>query len=257
MPLLVLHRPILRNILLVVSLVLTCSSLPVPAAPAQRPGHIGGGGHIAAPPHVIAPPHVVVPPAPHATIPQPRFSAGSPLTGARIPPGSRFRPGQIDIFRPRLFFGVPFFRFGLGFGFNPAWSPTCGAVWGWGSNCYPLPFYSYGLQNSLTPQSYEIPVYWYGAEQHDLVWLYLKDGTVYPVTDYWFVNGQTHFTMIAGDPTKSVEHVIAFDELDLQKTTYINTHRGFRIVFRDAPWQQYLRDHPDASPPETPPTHSN
>jgi hypothetical protein len=156
-----------------------------------------------------------------------------------------------------VFFGVPFFRSGLGLGFNPAWWPTCGASWGWGFNCYPLPFYTYGFDNRLTPQAYETPVYSYGREEHELVWLYLKNGTVYRVTDYWFVNGQAHFTMIEDDPTKPIEHVIPFDELDMQKTTYINTHRGFRIVYRDAPWQQYLRDHPDVTPTDMPPPQNN
>lgn len=251
-----LHRSLLRNILIVIPSLLTFS-VQIPVAFAQRPGHIGGAGHVGgggriAPPHVIVPPHVVVLPASHAAISQPRVWAGSPLAGARVP-GFRFRPQSIHVFRRRVFFGAPFFRFGLGFGFNPAWSPTCGSVWGWGFNCYPLPFYAYGVENYLTPQTYEIPVYAYGAEEHDLVWLFLKNGAVYRVTDYWFVNGQTHFTMIEDDPTKPVEHVIPTNELDLQKTTYINTHRGFRIVFRDAPWQQYLRDHPDTSPPDLPP----
>jgi hypothetical protein len=256
----VLHRSLPRNILLLVSCIQACCSIQIPAAFAQRPGHVGGGGHVAGGAR-IAPPRVVVPPPPHPTVSQPRVWAGSPLAGTRIPPGFRFRPGPTNGLRRRVFFGAPFFRFGLGFGYNPAWSSTCGAVWGWGFNCYPLPFYSYGVQNYLTPQTYEIPVYSYGypygGEEHDLVWLYLKDSTVYPVTDYWFVNGQTHFTMIGDDPTKPAEHVIAFDELDVQKTTYINTHRGFRIVFRDAPWQQYLRDHPDLSPPEVPPPQNN
>jgi hypothetical protein len=43
----------------------------------------------------------------------------------------------------------------------------------------------------------------------------------------------------------------------VQKTIYVNTHRGFRIVFRDEPWQQYLKDHPDVLPPEVPPSQQN
>jgi len=216
-----LHRSLLRIILLSVTCALACSSFQVPAAFAQRPGHIGGGGH---PSGRIAPPHVIVP---------------------------------RSVLRRRVFFGAPFFRTGFGLGFNPAWWPTCGVSWGWGFNCYSLPFYTYSFENYLTPQAYETPVYWYGREGHDLVWLYLKNGSVYRVTDYWFVNSQAHFTMIEDDPTKPIEHVIPFDELDLQKTTYINTHRGFRIVYRDAPWQQYLRDHPDVTPTDMPPPQNN
>jgi hypothetical protein len=249
-----LHRSLLRNIFLFVACVLAWSSVQIPASFAQRPGHIGGGGHLGGGGR-IAPRHAVVPPASHAPISQPRIWAGSPLPGSGI---RSFGYGQcpINVLRRRVFFGVPFFRFGIGLRFNPTWWPTCGALWDWGFSC-PLPFYAYGVENYLTPQTYEIPVYSYGREEHDLIWLYLKSGTVYRVTDYWFVNGQTHFTLIEDDPTKPVEHVIPFDELDVQKTTYINTHRGFRIVFRDAPWQQYLRDHPDVTPPDVPPLQSN
>jgi len=100
---------------------------------------------------------------------------------------------------------------------------------------------------------YEAPVYVYGGDERDQIWLYMKDGTVYGVTDYWLVNGQMHFSMIVDDPTKAAEHAIPYDDLDVQKTIYVNSHRGFRIVFRDEPWQQYLKDHPDTAPPDVPP----
>jgi hypothetical protein len=29
--------------------------------------------------------------------------------------------------------------------------------------------------------------------------------------------------------------------------------RGFRMAFRDEPWQQYLKDHPDLTPPDLAP----
>ena len=125
---------------------------------------------------------------------------------------------------------------------------------GWGYDCYPVPFYGYGLGNYVPLQTYENPVYVYVPEERDLVWLYLKDGTVYDVTDYWFANGQVHFSMLEDDPTKPAEHVVPYNELDVQKTTYVNTRRGFRIVFRDEPWQQYLKDHPDLTPPDVPPS---
>jgi hypothetical protein len=59
-----------------------------------------------------------------------------------------------------------------------------------------------------------------------------------------------HFSMVEDDPTKPAEHVVPLDELDLQKTIDVNTRRGFRMVFRDEPWQQYLKDHPDLTPPD-------
>jgi hypothetical protein len=44
--------------------------------------------------------------------------------------------------------------------------------------------------------------------------------------------------------------VVPKEQLDVQKTTYVNSARGYRMVVRDAPWPQYLKDHPDANPPE-------
>jgi hypothetical protein len=35
--------------------------------------------------------------------------------------------------------------------------------------------------------------------------------------------------------TKPVEHVIGFDELDLQRTVDVNTQRGFGFVLRSEP----------------------
>jgi hypothetical protein len=149
---------------------------------------------------------------------------------------------------------------------NSLWWPTCGPslgwAWGAGFECYPFPFYGYnygpyGFGSNLIPQMYESPVYVYGGDGRDLIWLYLKDGTAYSVTDYWLVNGQMHFSMIEDDPTKPAEHAIPYDDLDVQKTIYVNTHRGFRIVFRDEPWQQYLKDHPDLTPPDVPPPQKN
>jgi hypothetical protein len=51
--------------------------------------------------------------------------------------------------------------------------------------------------------------------------------------------------------------VIPFDELDLQRTIDVNTRRGFRMVLRDEPWQQYLKDHPDLTPPDLRPPQKN
>jgi hypothetical protein len=89
-------------------------------------------------------------------------------------------------------------------------------------------------------------VYVYGEERPDLPQLFLKDGTVLNVTDYWLVDDQLHFAMIEEEEygTKPAEHVIPFDALDLQMTIDANTRRGFRFVLRNEPLEQYLRDHP-------------
>jgi hypothetical protein len=259
--------------LIVAACLLACVWAQTPAL-AQHPvhpgagghtgvGHAGGGGRMGAP--VAAP------------IARPRGFAGprglgphgvGPRPGGIGPRGFGFRQGPIGVFRHRRFFGAPFFRpgaglrFGLGLKVNSLWWPTCGPslgwAWGAGFDCYPFPFYgygygAYGFENYLAPQMYEAPVYVYGGDERDQIWLYLKDGTVYGVSDYWLVDGQMHFSMIEDDPTKPAEDAIPYDDLDVQKTIYVNSHRGFRIVFRDEPWQQYLKDHPDTAPPDVPP----
>jgi hypothetical protein len=267
----------LKKILIVASCVLASAWAQTPALAQHPGGHTGGGEHPSSGGRMGAPysaprPRVFAGPGagPHGAGPR---LAGVGHLGARG--GFRFRQGPI--FRHQVFFGAPFFRpgvgfrFGVGLGFSSLWWPTCGPssgwAWGWGFDCYPLPFYGYGyggygyggygFENYGTPQTYENPVYPYGGEERDLIWLYLKDGTVYGVTDYWLVNSQMHFSMVEDDPTKLAEHAIPYDELDVQKTTYVNTHRGFRIVFRDEPWQQYLKDHPDLTPPDLPPPQQN
>jgi hypothetical protein len=75
------------------------------------------------------------------------------------------------------------------------------------------------------------------------------------VTDYWLVDDQLHFTMIEEDGTKPAEHVIPLDALDLQTTVDANTQRGFRVMLRNEPFEQYVRDHPESPPPVVTPPH--
>ncbi len=84
----------------------------------------------------------------------------------------------------------------------------------------------------------------YGEESQDLPQLFLKDGTVLNVTDYWLVDDLLHFTMIEQEGTTPVEHVIPFEALDLQRTIDVNTGRGFHFMLRNEPVEQYMRDHP-------------
>jgi hypothetical protein len=253
---------ILKKILIVAACVLTFARVETPALAQHPGGHAGGGGHVGGGARMSTP--VRVPMAP------PRVGGGLRGVGPRGvglgaagvgAGGFRFRPGGFHVFRRRLFFGAPLFRFGYGLGFNSLWWPTCGPyggwAWGGGFDCYPVQSYGFGFENYVTMPPYENRVYEYGGDERDLIWLYFKDGTVYGVSDYWFVNGQVHFSMAEDDPTKPAEHVIPYDQLDVQKTIYVNTRRGFRIVFRDEPWQQYLKDYPDLTPPDVPPAQNN
>jgi hypothetical protein len=137
------------------------------------------------------------------------------------------------IFVPSRFgFWGPLYGFRLGLRFNAIW-PNCGPYWGFAPiyNCYVLPMYISD------------------GGGRELAQLYLKDGTVYNVTDYWLVDNQLHFTTIDDSGTQWVEHTVPFDQLDLQKTTDVSKQRGFRFVLRNEPLQEYLRDHPEIGAP--------
>ena len=237
-----------RKIRIAAACALACAWMQSPVALAQHGTPIGGGhtgGHPAAgghpvggpvsAPHVI-PPRSAIPPVAHAPISRPPVVLG---------PRAGF--GQRPIFiRHRVFLRPPFFQFGLAY---PGWWVNCGAAWALDFGCgWRVP--EYPVENYVAPPQviYEPEYVYYGGER-ELVLLFLKDGTAYSVTDYWFVNDKVHFTALEEGGTKTVEQVIGLDELDLQKTIDVNTRRGFRFVRRDEPLEQYLRDHPDANPP--------
>ena len=155
------------------------------------------------------------------------------------------RPPLVLLYSPQFVLGAPFW------GSGSCWSTTCDLSWPW--------TFSYNSFSSPGPivtvsQVYEAPVYDYGEERADLPRLYLNDGTVLSVTDYWLVDDQLHFT-IEEDDAKPVEQAIPIDELDLQKTADANTRRGFRFVLRNEPFEQYVRDHPEGPPPAVTPAH--
>jgi hypothetical protein len=181
----------------------------------------------------------------------------TPITTPRIPMGASagaigvvgFRPPWRPIRRfPPAFiiYQSAFVPGGPFWGSNPCWWATCDLFWSW-----PL---GYTTVSSPGPTNYvsqvnENTVYVYGEEREDFPELFLKDGTILNVTDYWVVDGQLHFTMIGGNGMKPAEHVIPFDTLDLQTTIDANTQRGFRFMLRNEPYEQYLRDHPEGPPP--------
>jgi hypothetical protein len=246
-------------------------------------GHVGGAGHVGAPSasrpaisHPVAPVRpplvrpatrsfLVMPPENRILLP-PRFVVGYPYPRHPIFPRRPIFP--IGVFPPPGFglFGIPFFGLGFGWGFGPGFYGGCDPIWSWGYGCNAPPAYDYGSYfspyslgpNNPQPQM-EIqnsPVYLDGEENSQFVQLYLKDGTVYSVTDYWLVHGDLHFKMIEDQGAKVAEHTIDFSELDLQKTIDVNTARGFRFVLRNEPLEQYLRDHPPSDSPDEAPTNS-
>src|SRR5579863_9906052 len=218
-------------------------------------GHVGGVGHVSAPPasHPVVsrpvtsvrPPLVspatrnfLVRPPGGVVLPSRGFIVGYPFRPQPIRPRRPIYP--IGISPPPGFglFGIPFFGLGFGWGFGPGFYGGCDPFWNWGYGCNAFPAYDYGSYfspYSLGPNNPQMeiqnsPVYFDGEENSQFVQRYLKDGTVYSVTDYWLVNGQLHFKMIEDQGAKVAEHTIDFNQLDLQKTIDVNTARGFRFV---------------------------
>lgn len=248
-------------------------------------GHMGGGaaGHASAPPVAHAPASRPAPrpqPAPVARLPVPAPPARpTPVRPTAIqtlpPPGFILQPHRpfyrpAPIFVPVLifppgfgFFGFPYAGFwpGWGWGYTPDVWGGCGYSLNWNAACNGVPQYDYStvfspysLAPGNLPQQTEIqnsPIYAGGEEGTQSAQLFLKDGTVYNVTDYWVDRGALHFKTAEENFTKVVEHTIGFDQLDLQKTIDVNTQRGYRFVLRNAPLEEYLKNQfPPASPAE-------
>ncbi|MGB2644478.1 MAG: hypothetical protein WBG02_02490 [Candidatus Acidiferrum sp.] len=242
MALVVLSLSTARKILVLAACVLACAWLQTPIASAQRISHVGGGEHFRTGAR-IGTPHIVAAPAP---APRAMFFRG----------GHGLSERSFLIFRGPFIDRAPFFNFGAAF--DSYWWLYCGPIWGGEFGCNDLFLSSFPFEHYLAPPlTYGTPVYVYSLDGHPLAQLFLKDGTVYRVNDYWFLDGQIHFTMLDESGTKSVEQVIGFDELDVQKTIDVNSRRGFRVVMRNEPIEQYLRDYPDVTPPLLQPAQKN
>lgn len=201
----------------------------------------------------------LVPHPPNQIVSPPLFRVGYPFPRRPIFPRHPIFP----ILPPGFgVFGLPFFGLGFGWGFNGGFWTVCDPFWSWGYACTGLPVYNYGAAAPVAPLAatnplppVEIPYgqVYYGEPNSQYAQLYLKDGTVYNVTDYWLENGKLHFKTVEEHGTKLVEHTIDFDQLDLQETIDVNTQRGFRFVLRNEPIEQYLQDNYPASPDQAPP----
>jgi hypothetical protein len=208
------------------------------------------------PPVMQAP--VVRPPMIHAPIYTPPRNGIVPSSGGLgttivLPPVRPVRPIRpvppfVFVYSPLFFFGDPFWRF------NSCWSANCELFWPWTFGYTTISSISSPGPVTYIAQAPESPIYIYGGEREDFPQLLLKDGSILNVTDYWVVDGQLHFKLIEASGQKAVEHSIPFEELDLQQTVDANTARGFRFILRNAPYEQYLRDHPEGPPPALPPS---
>jgi hypothetical protein len=248
------RRSLLEKFLLVVSCALPMSISAM--AWAQQPAVRGAGGSV----HTTAPPisHIPISSAPiiHAPITHAPM-AYPPIFMHRdsVAPYSRavgtvvFRPPHRPVrpFPPIfVIYQSPFFLSEPFWGLNSCWWASCDLFWSW-----PVGYMTVSSPGPISyiSQTYETTVDVYGEEKPDLPQLFMKDGTILYVTDYWLVDDQLHFTMIDEDGGKPMEHVIPFDVLDLQTTVDANTRRGFRFMLRNEPFEQYSRDHPEGPPP--------
>lgn len=231
------------------------------AALAQRPA-MPVSHPPAAPIHVFAPPvyHAPVIPTPIMRAPiiySPAYtlprnaivhSAGTIGTVIVHPPFRPIRPRP-----PIIFVYSQPFLFNQAFSpFNFCWWADCQQFWPWTYGSFTVS--SPGPVNYVL-QAAEAPVYVAGYEREDTPQLYLQDGTILNVTDYWVVDNQLHFTMVEGTGAEPVEQSIPFEELDMQKTIDANTRKGFRFVLRNEPFERYVHDHPEGPPPVAFPPH--
>jgi hypothetical protein len=238
------RRSILSKFLLTIACVVAAPITWAQHGPARV---VPEGVHVSPPPLPAAP--VYRPPAYSAPAAASRFSAFAPrgVLGAGFrPTGVPIRrfPPVVIIFYPLIVSPPPLWQF------NSCWWASCELFWT--VNSVTVPYYS--PPNYVVAPQYEAPVV-YGEVSRDLPQLYLRDGSVLSVTDYWVVDDRLHFRMIEAEGAKPVEHDIPFDQLDLQKTIDVNTRRGFKFMLRNEPFEQYVRDHPDAPPGEETPPH--
>lgn len=152
-------------------------------------------------------------------------------------------------------FGYGGFGYGGGWGYGGYGGYYGGLYNGWGWGNYGGVYNGWGNYSSAgaaeqdtTPQTYVAPSYPTDTRTRELVELFFKDGTVFNVIDYWLVDGQLHFLTVNERGESTVEHVLPFDSLDVQKSTDVNTDRGFKFQLRNESMEQYLRNHPEAEP---------
>lgn len=201
--------------------------------------HFGGGGHVAAP-------HGFAPRSSPAMMRHPR--GYPPPAGAGVR-SQHFGQHPSRGVNHHAGFSRGFHRFRHGYNYWWPywwWGYGCPYDWNWGYNCYGYtwpsygygygydygsdpPYYNPGVQN--VPPTYGYPAYRYDRERRDLTELYLKDGTVYRVSDYWLEDGKIHFRTSDG----AVEHALDVDQLDLQTTVDVNTRRGLRFTLSNEP----------------------
>jgi len=204
----------------------------------------------------------------------PRRTTSAPFAQARpLPPHiGPFPPRRIQ---PIFFLGFGgcwngFFPGYCGYGFLPYWCDPWLAQWGCGYGGYGYGlggYYGGGYGNTIyndstdqssvssefNPSRYAFPNSGPepssgGAPSSDNeVVLFLKDGTVYAITDYWVADNKLHYVTNYGG-----ENTIEMDQIDMQRTVDVNAKRGVPITLKPAPEAEEPAE-PDAAPNSGPP----
>jgi hypothetical protein len=157
----------------------------------------------------------------------------------------------------------PFWQFGFGPGCNPfwAWPWVCGCnsfgYWdgsGWLGPAFDSNLYS--SEGPAEPEPQPENYLWAPPPENSsdeieaekpLTVLYLKNGAVYAVTNYWIEDNKLHYLTSYGG-----EDTISMDEIDLQKTVDVNAKRGVEFILKPRPHQN-----PDEQPPQNEPNPNN
>jgi hypothetical protein len=170
------------------------------------------------------------------------------------------------------FFGGGFgFGFGLGYGYgycDPFWGCPGGFYNGYyNGGYYGNQIYNQSTDDSSVSNEFNPSRYWgpsappeetgggggSASSSDSEVVLFLKDGTVYAITDYWIADNKLHYVTNYGG-----ENSIPLDQLDMQRTVDVNAKRGINITLRPTPQQQAAPEpdappQPDVQPPANPP----
>jgi hypothetical protein len=198
----------------------------------------------------VLPPHI--PPFPPRRFQPVFFIGGGCFNG--------FFPG----FCGGFFGGAAFFGYGYGWGCDPYWGCPAGYYNGYfnggsyGSEIYNDSSDSGAISNEFNPSRWASPPEAgmsgdrnsdgsYAANAPEMV-LYLKDGTVYALADYWAADGKLHYVTNYGG-----ENAIDLDTIDMQKTVDVNAKRGINVTLRPAPTQQDQSQPPSAPNSSAPP----
>ncbi len=152
------------------------------------------------------------------------------------------------------------FGFGLGYGYgycDPFWGCPAGLYGGYyNGGYYGNQIYNESTDDSSVSNEFNPSRYWgpsappeetggggSASSTDNEVVLFLKDGTVYAITDYWIADNKLHYITNYGG-----ENSIPLDQLDMQRTVDVNAKRGINITLRPTPQSPQSPAAPDAQP---------